>query len=155
MDTAWVQVFVLTISQCVAPAGKTVCQEEIVTIDFLSQSDCEAALEEFRASKNADERVILNVDASKCSTTARKRQVWASIDSVNEAFATTDGWEPPDAAEAQADFVQVAHEKRLAEVPDCVPGSGVFPCRQGQIIIEEPATREVEVWRLDSSRDNP
>ena len=27
MDTAWIQVFVLTLAECAAPAGKTVCQE--------------------------------------------------------------------------------------------------------------------------------
>ena len=154
MDAAWVQVFVLTISQCVAPEGKTVCQEEIVTLDFLSRSDCEAALEEFTASKNADDRVILNVDATRCSTTVRKREVWASIESASEAFASVDDFEAPDAREAQEDFVQVAHDKRLSEVPDCIDGTGIYPCRRGQIIVEEPATREIEVWRLDSAENN-
>ncbi len=153
MDAAWVQVFVLTVSQCVAPEGKAVCQEEVLTMDFLSRSDCEAALEEITAAKNADKQIILNVDATKCSTTARKREVWASIESVNEALAGTDDYDAPDAAEAQEDFIQVAHDKRLSEVPDCIDGTGIYPCRRGQIIVEEPASRQVEVWRLESGEE--
>ena len=45
MDTAWIQVFVLTMSECVAPAGKTVCQEQDVELQFLTQADCQAATE--------------------------------------------------------------------------------------------------------------
>ena len=34
MDTAWIQVFVLTLSECVAPAGKTICQEQAFELDY-------------------------------------------------------------------------------------------------------------------------
>ena len=149
MDTAWIQVFVLTIAECVAPAGKTVCQEQLTEIDFLSQGDCEAALEQLIAAKNADERVILNVDETRCSSTARKREVWASMEGINEAFAGSPGFQPATVAEAEADFQQVAHEERLAAVPECAPDAQVYPCRQGPIIVEEPPSREVEVWRLE------
>ncbi len=154
MDTAWIQVFVLTIAECVAPAGKTVCQEQVIEIDFLSQGDCEAALEQFIESKNANERVILNVDKTSCKSTARKREVWASMRDINEALAGSEGFEPASAEAAEADFLQVAHEKRLSEVPECVAGANIFPCRQGQIIVEEPPSREVEVWRLESDDEN-
>jgi hypothetical protein len=40
MDTAWIQVFVLTLSECVAPAGKTVCQEQSFELQFLTEADC-------------------------------------------------------------------------------------------------------------------
>ena len=46
MDTAWIQVFVLTLTECVAPAGKTVCQERELELQFLTESDCKAALEQ-------------------------------------------------------------------------------------------------------------
>ena len=42
METAWIQVFLLTMSECVAPAGKTVCQEQDVELQFLTQADCQA-----------------------------------------------------------------------------------------------------------------
>ena len=37
MDTAWIQVFVLTLSECVAPAGKAVCQEREFDLQFLTK----------------------------------------------------------------------------------------------------------------------
>lgn len=154
MDTAWIQVFVLTIAECVAPAGKTVCQEQVIEIDFLSQGDCEAALEQLVESKNANERVILNVDETRCTSTARKREAWTSMEGINEAFAGSPGFRPASVAEAEADFVQVAHEKRLAEVPECAPQAAAYPCRQGQIIVEGPPSRQVEVWRLESNGDD-
>ena len=40
MDTAWIQVFVLTLSECVAPAGKTICQEQALELQFLTRSGC-------------------------------------------------------------------------------------------------------------------
>ena len=40
METAWIQVFVLTLSQCIAPAGKMVCQEETVQYHFTNEEDC-------------------------------------------------------------------------------------------------------------------
>ena len=45
MDTAWIQVFVLVFSQCAAPPGKTVCQEEENHYQFSSRDDCEQMLE--------------------------------------------------------------------------------------------------------------
>ncbi len=154
MDTAWIQVFVLTISECVAPAGKTVCQQQVSEIDFLSQADCEAALEQFVESKNANERVILNVDQTMCSSTARKREVWPSMEGINEALADSQGYTPANIEEAEADFQQVAHEQRLSEVPECTEQANTYPCRQGPIIVEEPPSRSVEVWRLDSGSED-
>ena len=46
MDTAWIQVFVLTLAECIAPAGKTVCQEREFDLQFLTRADCEYALEQ-------------------------------------------------------------------------------------------------------------
>ena len=44
METAWIQVFVLTLTQCIAPAGKMVCEEESVQFQFADQVHCEVAL---------------------------------------------------------------------------------------------------------------
>ena len=46
MDTAWIQVFVLTLAECAAPAGKTICQEREFDLQFLTRADCEVALEQ-------------------------------------------------------------------------------------------------------------
>ncbi len=153
MDTAWIQVFILSISECVAPAGKTVCQEQQFELEFLTRSDCEVALEQFLALKEESERVIVNKDASSCTSTARKREVWDSIESADTALAATPGWRAPDASEGEADFMQAAHEQRLAEIPECNDARPVYPCSQGPIIIEEPASRKVEVWRLESEQE--
>lgn len=150
MDTAWIQVFVLTISECVAPAGKTVCQEREFELEFLTRADCETALEQFIALKEESERVIVDPDASHCASTARKREVWDSIEAADTALAGTPGWQAPDAAEGEEDFMQAAHEQRLAEVPECDDAQPIYPCSRGAIIIEEPASRKVEVWRLES-----
>ena len=68
METAWIQVFILSISECVAPAGKTVCQEQQFELEFLTRSDCEVALEQFIALKDESERVIVDTAAPKSST---------------------------------------------------------------------------------------
>ena len=113
METAWIQVFILSISECVAPAGKTVCQEQQFELEFLTRSDCEVALEQFIALKDESERVIVDKDASSCYSTARKREVWDSIESADTALAATPDWRAPDAAEGQEDFIQAAHDQRL------------------------------------------
>jgi hypothetical protein len=153
MDTAWIQVFVLTISECVAPAGKTVCKDQVSEIDFLSRADCESAMVEIVDAKSANERVILNVDQTMCTSTARKREAWASLEAISEALAGSQDFEPPDMDEAESDFARADYEKRISEVPDCTADALVYPCRQGPIIVEGPPSREVEVWRLESSDD--
>lgn len=150
METAWIQVFVMTIAECVAPAGKTVCQEQQFELEFLSRSDCETALEQFLDLKEESDRVIVDRSASMCTSTARKRETWESLDAADSALAGTPGWNKPDVAEGEADFMQAAYEKRLAEVPECSETKPVYPCRQGPIIVEEPPSRKVEVWRLES-----
>ena len=39
MDTGWIQVFVLTLAECVAPPGKTVCQEQQVHYQFVEREE--------------------------------------------------------------------------------------------------------------------
>ena len=150
METAWIQVFVLTIAECVAPQGKTVCQEQQFELEFLSRSDCETALEQFLDLKEESERVIVDRSASMCTSTARKREAWESLEAAAAALETTPGWKKPDVAEGEADFMEAAYEKRLAELPECSDAKPVFPCRRGPIIVEEPPSRKIEVWRLDS-----
>ncbi len=149
MDTAWVQVFVLSLAECVAPAGKTVCHEQVLELEFVSREDCEVALEQLLDLKNESERVIVNADRSSCTSTARKREVWSSVDAADAALADAPGWRKPSEVDGNDDFIQVAHEERLAAVPECSDDGAVYPCRQGAIIVEEPASRKIEVWRVD------
>jgi hypothetical protein len=65
MDTAWIQVFVLTLSECVAPAGKTVCQEQSFELQFLTEADCNYALQQLVSLKQESESVI--IDPAKAS----------------------------------------------------------------------------------------
>lgn len=76
MDVAWVQVFVLTLAECIAPAGKTVCQEHEFELMFLSQSDCEVALEQLVTLKDAAENVIVDKSKSGCAPSARQQSVF-------------------------------------------------------------------------------
>ena len=149
MDTAWIQVFVLTISECIAPAGKTVCQEREFELQFLDQADCEFALEQLVALKSDSESIIVNPGKSSCTPSARQRDVFASVDAINEAFEGKEGWHAPDVEAPRPDFTQAAHQERLASLPSCEESNGATPCKVGEIIIEGATDRSVEVWRRD------
>ena len=59
MDTTWIQVFVLTLSECVAPAGKTACQDHEIEMQFLSRAECEVALQELVTLKTSFKTSLL------------------------------------------------------------------------------------------------
>lgn len=158
MDTSWIQVFVLTLSECVAPAGKTVCQQQEVQYQFSDRDDCEAVLEELIAAKANDENVIVNEERSRCLPTARELQVFASVDEANRQLADSAGWgiipagqereqeqEPPSSNDTQA-----AYQSRLESLPECDEDERVTPCKVGQIIVESDAD-EIEVWKEDEN----
>jgi hypothetical protein len=158
MDTAWIQVFVLTLSECVAPSGKTVCQEQETQYVFFTRRDCEAVLNELVTSKANDETVIVNPDRSRCLPTARQREVYASLEEANQQLAGAEGWGiiPPGEEQEQErgqrgpDATQMAYMDRLENLPECNVERSVTPCKVGQIIIESPAEEEeVEVWRKE------
>ena len=149
MDTAWIQIFVLTLVECVAPAGKTVCQEREFDLQFLTPSDCEYALEQLVSLRAESESVIVDVSKSRCAPAARQRDVFASLEAINEAFAATEGWHELDAEESQPGFKQAPHQERLASLPTCEDSDGVAPCKIGEIIIEEASQQSMEVWRRD------
>ena len=150
MDMSWIQVFVLTVSECVAPAGKTICQQQEFELTFLTEADCAVAREQLIELKEASESVIVNADATRCVATARQRESFSSLAAVNAASAGRDDYQPPNQEQARADFQETVHEARLDAVPECEEGRQVYPCRKGAIIIEEPPSKAVEVWRLDS-----
>jgi len=150
MDTAWIQVFVLMLSECVAPAGKTVCQEREFELQFLSQSDCEFALQQLVSLKQESEKVIIDPAKASCVPSARQQRVYASADSVREASSGAANWKAPDVSAPGADDERALYEERLARLPFCNDEDVVAPCRVGDIIIEAQGSGEpVEVWRRD------
>lgn len=157
MDTAWIQVFVLTLSECVAPSGKTVCQPQETQYVFYDRRDCEAVLQDLVAAKENDENVIVNPDRSRCLPTARQRPVYASLEEAEQQLADTAGWgiipagEQPDEGQQQSpDATRMAYMDRLQSLPECNEQKTVTPCKIGQIIIESPPEEEeVEIWRKE------
>jgi hypothetical protein len=154
MDTAWIQVFVLTLSECVAPSGKTVCQEQETQYVFFDRRDCEAALQAFIEAKANDETVIVHPDRSRCLPSARQRPVFASLEEANQQLADIEGWGviPPGQEQAQdrqpADSSRTAYLDRLQSLPECDAARSVTPCKVGQIIVESPPEeRKIPVWR--------
>jgi hypothetical protein len=150
MDTAWIQVFILTLSECVAPAGKTVCQEREFELQFLTEADCEYALEQFITLKDASENVIVNRDRSRCAPSARESHTFESLAAINEAYRDRIGWRVPGPQESQPSNTLAAHQKRLAALRTCDESEGVAPCKIGDIIIEGASGDPVEVWRRDN-----
>ena len=149
MDTAWIQVFVLTLSECVAPAGKTVCQEHEFELQFLTRADCEVALQQLVSLKQASDNIIVDTGKSRCIASAREGRVFASVDAVNQPFG--EGESKPGEKPAVAPGPEyAAHQKRLSSLPECGDSDGVAPCRIGDIIIEEATSGTVDVWRRDN-----
>jgi hypothetical protein len=149
MDIAWIQVFVLTLSECVAPAGKSVCQEREFELQFLSQADCEFALQQLVSLKQESDNVIIDPDKASCSISARQSKVFASLDAVDDAVGGDTDWRAPQIEESQPTAERAAHQQRLAGLPACGEAAGVAPCKIGDIIIEEATGDPVEVWRRD------
>lgn len=147
MDTAWIQVFVLTLSECIAPAGKSICQDREFELQFLTRSDCEVALEQLITLKSESETVIVNANKSGCAPAARQQDVYASVDDINEAFSNQQGWRVLEGAAAGPSASELSHQERLAKLKTCDETNGVAPCKVGEIIIEDPTGDPVEVWR--------
>lgn len=150
METGWIQVFVLTLAECVAPEGKTVCQEREFELEFLDRAHCERALEQLVDLKSRVDDVIVDAEASRCTPTARQRENWPDRAAINAAHADVGDWrEPPAVEETPVDDTREAHRERLARLPACDETGGEPPCKVGQIIVEEEPPEKIEVWRRD------
>jgi hypothetical protein len=155
MDTAWIQVFVLTLSECVAPPGKTVCQEQEVQYQFFDRRECESVLQQLVEYSAVAENVIINEQRSRCLPTVKQRQVYASLEEANAHLGESEGWgvlQPQ--REQQQDQRSVtqtdsAYQQRLASLPDCDAVDRSPPCKVGQIIIESESGEDLEVWKRD------
>lgn len=152
MDTAWIQVFVLTMSECIAPTGKTVCQEQEYQLTFATAESCEMAREELLELKAQSENIIVNRERTRCSTSTLEGTTYATREeaesatrqpgTVTMAAAVT----PETRAE---DFTETAHQERLDSLPTCEEAQGRAPCKIGEIIIEGETIQRSEVWRRD------
>ena len=150
MDTAWIQVFVLTLAECVAPAGKTVCQEQQFDLQFLTRNDCEYALEQLLTLKEESSSVIVNRNLSRCTVSAREKNVFASPEDVSKASSGAGEWMDPDPNESAPVPSSLSHAERLASLPECESYEGQDACRMGDIIVESANEGQVvEVWRRE------
>jgi hypothetical protein len=147
MDIAWIQVFVLTLSECVAPAGKTVCQEQSFELQFLTQADCEYALQQLVSLKQESEAVIIDPARASCAPTARQQQVFASLGAIEEANRDTENWQAPEIKDTGPAVELASHQERLARLPVCGEEGVVAPCKVGDIIVEGDDAEAVDVWR--------
>ena len=148
MDMAWIQVFVLTLSECLAPAGKTVCQEQELHMQFVNQADCEIARDQFIALIEITDNSIINKNKTRCTASAIQQQVFETLGEVKPASATDDNWAAPEQDEPRSqDSAQVAHQERLAALSNCDEVSGTAPCKIGEIIIEGATEQRGDVWQ--------
>ncbi len=149
METVWIQVFILTLAECVAPVGKTVCQEQQFELQFLSREDCEYALQEMIAMKDEFDHVIVNRPRSGCAPSAIKSSSYASREAITDALKDSPGWRAPGAADVRRAVVNKGHRERLADLKSCEETGGAAPCKIGEIIVEEASGDSVEVWKRD------
>jgi hypothetical protein len=149
METAWIKVFVLVLSECVAPAGKTVCQNQQIEMQFLSRAECEVALEQLVSLKDQFRNVIVNRQQSSCTASAREQDVFASLEDAKSAASDDAGWREPQDGEPQMVASSVSHQSRVEELTSCEDSLGLAPCKMGDIIIEAATGRPVDVWRSD------
>lgn len=156
MDTGWIQVFVLTLAECIAPAGKSVCQEQQVQYQFVDRQECEAALQHLLDYSAGSENVIVNDRRSSCRPTVVQQTVFASLDEAKEELSDGDGWETLNARRPEGDDgpaersqTEAAHQQRLASLPECEDVARRPPCKVGQIIVEAESGQQLEVWKRD------
>jgi len=149
MTTAWIQVFILTFAECVAPMGKTVCQEQQFELQFLSREDCEYALLQLVTMKDESDQIIVNRQMSGCVATAVEIEVHASLDAINEAHKDTANWRAPAENDVRRTRAIKDHRERLDEMMSCEETSNITPCRIGDIIVEDATGQSIEVWKSD------
>lgn len=150
METAWIQVFVLTLAQCIAPAGKMVCQEETVEYHFASEEDCANALVQIVDLAARAENVIVDRQRSNCRAGAKESVVYGDADAAKASLAGSSDFVLIDGQAPPQDFIQTAHAERLAALKTCDETNGVAPCKIGDIILEAPGEEQgSQVWRRD------
>ena len=150
MDAAWVQVFILTFSECVAPAGKSVCQEQQFELEFLRRSECEYALQHLISMKDELDYVIVNHAKSGCAPSATEVATHESLAAITEEQGESANWRAPGDAQSRPRADDESHNDRLSSLKSCEETDAAAPCKIGEIIVEEQAGEGVEVWRQDN-----
>ncbi|MGI9202970.1 MAG: hypothetical protein ACR2Q3_03105 [Woeseiaceae bacterium] len=151
MESAWIKVFVLTLTQCIAPAGKMICQEETVEYQFANEEDCARALVQMIDLASRADNILVDRQNSDCRPAVRESTVFASNDAAISSLGKTANAVVIEDKETPADFLQAAHDERLKNMQTCEETKGVAPCRIGDIIME-PAADSVrsEVWQQEN-----
>jgi hypothetical protein len=149
METAWIQIFILTFSECVAPAGKTVCQEQQFELRFLNRADCEYAFEQLLASKEELDYVIVNRQKSGCAPSAVQAETFASLEAIKMANKDVVDWQVPGSDVSKLADANKKYMQRLKNLMACDETNYVVPCKVGEIIVEEVSGDPVEVWKSD------
>lgn len=150
METAWIKIFVLTLTQCIAPAGKMVCQEETVEYRFANEDDCARALVQMIDLAARTDNILVNRQNSNCRPAVRESSVFASNAEAMSSLGKTAGAIVIEETEPPTDFLQSAHDERLQSMRTCDETDGVAPCRIGDIIMEPAAeSARSEVWRQE------
>ena len=150
METAWIQVFVLTLTQCIAPAGKMVCQEQTVEYQFTNEEDCANALVQLVDLSAHDQSVLVDRQKSNCHPAAKEAVVFADANDAKSSLANTEDFVLIDGKQPPPDFMQAAHDERLESMKTCEETNGVAPCKIGQIILEAATEGSSgKVWRRE------
>jgi len=147
MDAAWIKVIVLTLAECVAPEGKTVCREQEVQYHFLDEVECQKVLEQLLDYRDGFDNVIVNREDSSCLPAAKNSPVFDSRSEADQFLAGTEEWGILSDEPAPKDFLQDRHDKRLQNLPVCDDENLITPCRRGDIIIEGVTENDTAVWK--------
>lgn len=148
METAWIKVFVLSLTQCIAPAGKIICQEETVEYQFANEDDCASALVQMMDMASHVDNVLIDRQKSDCRPAVKESSVFASDVDAQSSLGSSANVVLPRDESSRTDDLQAAHNERLENTKTCDETSGVAPCRIGAIIVE-PAAEAVRsnVWK--------
>lgn len=147
MDAAWIKVVVLTLAECVAPEGKTVCQEQQVQYYFVDEAECQKVLEQLIDYRDGFENVIVNKADSSCQSASKNLEVFQTRSDADPSFVDEDGYVVIGEDPKQKDFMQEQHDLRLQSLPVCDDSQLVTPCRRGEIIIESVSENKTKVWK--------
>jgi len=150
MDVAWIQVFILTMSECVAPSGKSVCQQQEYQLEFATESACELARDQFISLKAQTDYIIVDMTKTRCDVSTREQTVFASQEEASNALEIPAEAAPAPSAARVANSTGTAHQERLDSLPTCEEARGTRPCKVGEIIVEASADDDAEVWRQNN-----
>lgn len=147
MNEAWIQIFILTMSECVAPSGKTVCQQQEYQLEFANESACEVAREQFVALKALTDNIIVDTGRTQCKAATREQTVYSSQEEASDALAIPADIPVAESAAKVADSTRTAHQERLDSLSSCEDARGARPCKVGEIIMEADTEQRADVWR--------